>query len=106
MNLTRENVIELLSEKSGYYKKDIRYLLQCLDELVFEEFGKATVDEDVQIQLLKGCKVGVKILEPRPRKNPQTQEPIVVGETVKVFSKFSQDYKFKLQEAYDNNKNG
>lgn len=109
MTITRENLIELLSEKSGYWKKDIRYLLQCLDDVVFEEFGKATVDEDVQIQIVKGIKAGVKILGDRERINPITREPIVVGETVKPFAKFSQDYKFKLQDAYDekhNNENG
>lgn len=109
MTITRENLIELLSEKSGYWKKDIRYLLQCLDDVVFEEFGKATVDEDVQIQIVKGIKAGVKILGDRERIHPITREPIVVGETVKPFAKFSQDYKFKLQDAYDekhNNENG
>lgn len=109
MVITRESLIELLSEKSGYWKKDIRYLLQCLDEVVFETLGEATLDEEVQIQLVKGIKCGVKILGPRDRVNPQTLEPIVVGETTKAFAKFSNDFKLKLQEAYDkkhNNENG
>lgn len=105
MTITRENMIDLLSEKSGYWKKDIRYLLQCLDELVFDELSKATLDEEVQIQMVTGIKCGAKIVESRDRVDPRTQEPIVVGETVKPFSKFSQDYRLKLQEAY-NNKNG
>ena len=106
MTITRENMIDLLSEKSGYWKKDIRYLLQCFDEVVFEELSKATIDEEVQVQMTVGIKCGVKVLESRERVNPQNQEPIIVGETTKPFAKFSQDYRNKLQEAYDNNKNG
>lgn len=105
MTITRENMIDLLSEKSGYYKKDVRHLLQCMDTVVFEELSKATLDNEVQIQIVSGIKCGVKIVESRDRVDPRTQEPIKVGETTKPFAKFSQDYRFKLQEAYDN-KNG
>ena len=106
MTVTREEMVRKLSEKSNFYQKDIRVLLQCLDEVVFEELSKATIDEEVQVQLVTGIKCGVKILEQRDRVDPRTQKPIVVGETAKPFAKFSQDYRLKLQEAYDNNKNG
>lgn len=106
MTITREEMIRKLSEASGYYQKDVRTLLQHMDNVVFEELSKATLEEEVQIQMVTGIKCGVKIVEERPRVNPKTQEPIVVGETAKPFAKFSQDYRFKLQEAYENNKNG
>lgn len=106
MTVTREDMVRLLSEKSGFYMKDVRSLLQCMDEVVFDELSKATIDDEVQIQMVTGIKCGVKIIESRDRVDPRTQQPIVVGETAKPFAKFSQDYRFKLQEAYDNNKNG
>jgi hypothetical protein len=105
MTITRENMINLLSEKSGYYKKDVRELLSCMDEVVFDELSKATLDEEVQIQMVTGIKCGVKIVEARDRVDPRNLQPITVGETAKPFAKFSQDYRIKLQEAYDN-KNG
>lgn len=106
MTITREEMIKRLSDRSGYYQKDIRFLLQCFDDVVFEELSKATLDEEVQVQITVGIKCGVKILESRERVNPQNQKPIVVGETTKPFAKFSKDYRNKLQEAYDNNKDG
>ena len=105
MTITRENMIELLSDRSGYYKKDVRELLRCMDDIVFEELSKATVENEVQIQLVTGIKCGVKIVESRERVDPRTQSPIMVGETTKPFAKFSQDYRLKLQETY-NAKNG
>jgi nucleoid DNA-binding protein len=105
MTITRENMIDLLAEKSGYWKKDVRELLRCMDEVVFEQLCEATLDEEVQIQMVSGIKCGCKIMPSRDRVDPRTQKPIVVGETAKPFAKFSEDYRAKLQEVYDN-KNG
>ena len=106
MTITREEMVKRLSERSGYYMKDVRALLQSMDEVVFEALCEATLEEEVQIQMVSGIKCGCKIVPSRDRVDPRTQEPITVGETAKPFAKFSQDYRIKLQEAYDNNKNG
>lgn len=105
MTITREEMVRKLSEKSGYYMKDVRALLQCMDEVVLDELCGVTVEDDVSIQLVQGIKVSVRVVPERDRVDPRTQEPITVKATVKPACKFSQDYRFKLQEAYDN-KNG
>ena len=105
MTVTREDLIRALAARSGYTMQDIRHLLHCMDDVVFEKLSEATLDEEVQVQLVTGIKVGVKILEPRDRVDPRTQEPIKVGESTKPFAKFSQDYRLKLQNEYDS-KNG
>lgn len=106
MTITREDMIKKLSDKSGYYQKDIRMLLQCLDEVVFEELSGVTDDEEILIQLVSGIKVKTAIVPERDRVDPRNQKPITVKATVKPACKFSQDYRLKLQEAYENNKNG
>lgn len=105
MTITREEMIRKLSEKSGYYMKDVRSLLQCMDEVVFDTLCEVTDEDDVSIQLVQGIKVSTHVVPERGRVDPRTQEPIVVKATVKPACKFSQDYRIKLQEAYDS-KNG
>lgn len=105
MTITREEMIRRLSEKSGYYMKDVRSLLQCMDEVVFDALCEVTDEDDVSIQLVQGIKVSTHVVPERDRVDPRTQEPIIVKATVKPACKFSQDYRFKLQESYDN-KNG
>ena len=51
MYITRDMIIRRLSEKSGFFMKDIKYLLKCLDEVVLDCYGEVTDDEDVIIQL-------------------------------------------------------
>ena len=77
-----------------------------MDEIVFDELCKVTDEDEVSIQLVQGIKVRAAVVPERGRVDPRTQEPIIVKATVKPACKFSQDYRFKLQEAYENNKNG
>lgn len=105
MTITREDMIKRLSAKSGYYQKDIRVLLQAMDEVVFEALCEVTDDDDISIQVVQGIKVSTHVVPERDRVDPRTQEPVVVKATVKPACKFSQDYRLKLQEVYDK-KNG
>ena len=101
MVITREELIKRLSAQSGYFQKDIRTLLQCMDDVVFNALCEATLDEDVQIQMVTGIKLGCKKIDKRSRVDPRTQEPIGVDESPKPFVKFSQDFRFKLDAAYE-----
>lgn len=106
MTITRDELVRRLSERSGYYQKDVRYLLQCMDDELFEAFNEATLEDEIQVQVATGIKLGCKIVGERERVDPRTQQPIVCGETAKPFTKFSQDFRIKLQEAYDAKKDG
>lgn len=106
MVITREMMVKRLSEKSGYYQKDVRALLQCMDDVVFDALDEATLDEEVQVQMVTGVKLGCKIVGERERVDPRTHQPIVVGETTKPFAKFSNDFRLRLQESYNEKKDG
>lgn len=106
MVITREMLVKRLSEQSGYYQKDIRTLLQCLDDVVLECFGEVTDDEDVSIQLVTGCKIGCSIVSQRERVNPKTRENIVCAPTCKPNVKFSKDFRAIIQKQYDEKKDG
>ena len=105
MTITREEMIRDRSAKSGYHMKDIRDLLHCMDDLVFEKLSSVDEGEEISVQLVSGIKVKTTVVPQRDRVDPRTQKPIVCKPTVKPSCKFSQDYRFKLQDAYDN-KNG
>lgn len=106
MVITREQMIKRLSEKSGYYQKDIRELLKHLDDVVFECFGEVTDDEEIMIQLVQGIKVGCSIQPERTRKDPRTQEDIVCKPTCKPKSRFSEEFRKTIQNQYDTQKDG
>ena len=104
MIITREMMIRKLAEKSGYYQRDIRILLQHLDDVVLECFSEVTDDEDISVQLIKGAKLSVHVVPSRERIDPRTQEPITVKPTVKPACKFSEDFRIKIQSQYEDKK--
>ena len=106
MLITREAMIKKLSDVSGYYQKDIKALLEALDEVVFECFNSVTDDEEISVQLVKGIKCGCKVVPERTRKDPRTQEDITCKATVKPFAKFSDDFRVAIQNQYDAKKDG
>lgn len=86
--------------------KDVRNLLQCMDDVVFEALREVTDNEDVSVQLVQGVKLQCVSVPERQRKDPRDQSDITCKSTCKIKAKFSQDLKLKLAEAYENNKNG
>ena len=105
MLVTREMMVKKLSEKSGYYQRDVRTLLQCMDDVVLECFGEVTDEEDIIVQLVSGVRIGCSIQPERNRKDPRTQEDIVCKPRCKPKSKFSEDFRLRIQENYEANKN-
>lgn len=106
MNISREMIIKRLSEESGYWQKDIRAVLQCLDDVVLEYFGEVTDDEDVSVQLIKGVKISAHVVPKRERVDPRNGEPIICKETVKPACRFSDDFRKIIQTQYEEKKDG
>lgn len=101
MLITREMLIKRLSEKSGYWQKDILSLLRCLDSVVLECFDEVTEDEDVMVQILSGLKIGCSIVPERERVDPRDRTPIVCPPTCKLSAKFTQGFKDSTQQQYE-----
>jgi nucleoid DNA-binding protein len=106
MLITREKLIKRLSNKSGYWQKDIKNLLKCLDEVVLGCLDEVTDEEEVVIQLLTGIKCGCKVVPERTRKDPRDQSDIVCAASIKPFVRFSEDFRKNMQERYEKRKDG
>jgi nucleoid DNA-binding protein len=106
MIVTQEMLVKQLSEKSGYYQKDVRTLLHCLNDVVLEYFDAVTDEEDISIQLVQGVKIGCKVMPERTRKDPRDQSDIICVAQTKPFAKFSQNFRDIIQKQYEFRKDG
>lgn len=104
MIIVREDLIQKLSEASGYCKKDIKLVLKALDSVVVDCFSEVTDDEEVVIQIAKGIRCGVKVVPERQRKDPRSQEDIICPPCCKPFARFSEDFRKNIQKKYEENK--
>lgn len=106
MLITREMLVKKLAKKSDFYEKHIRFVLQCLDDVILECFDEVTDEEDVSVQLVQGIKVGCKVVGERTRKDPRNQQDIVCAAQTKPFAKFSEGFRETIQNQYEEKKDG
>ena len=105
MNITRDDLIRRLSERSGYFQKDLKKVFKALDDVVYDCFSEVTDEEEVLVQIVKGVKIGCAIQPERSRKDPRTQEDIVCKPCCKPKARYSEDFRKAIQENYES-KNG
>lgn len=103
MTITKDQMARQLSEKTGYYLKDVKNLLAAMDDFVKESFSQVTDDEDVVIQIVEGVKISVHVVPERERVNPQNQQAVTVKATVKPAAKFSSVLRETIQKQYEYN---
>jgi hypothetical protein len=104
MIVTKDRMARDLADETGYYLKDIKTLLSAMDKIVKGYFAEVTDEDEISVQLVEGIKCGCKIVEARERVNPRDRTPIIVPDTVKPFSKFSEDFRKYIQTQYDKKK--
>lgn len=106
MLITREMLVKKLAKKSDFYEKHIRFVLQCLDDVILECFDEVTDEEEISVQLVQGIKVGCKVMAERTRRDPRNQQDIVCAAQTKPFAKFSEGFRETIQNQYESKKDG
>lgn len=101
MNISNEQFIRNLAQRSGFYMKDIKALLKCMSEEVLNLSKEVDAEEDISIQLFDGIKIGCKLVPERERINPKSREAITCKATVKPFAKFTDGFRDAIQQKYD-----
>lgn len=106
MLITREMIVRELSERTGFYQRDVRILLTEFDNLFEELYERVDDDEDLLIQLLRGLKVGCRVFPEKECVDPRNQQPIICRPKARPFAKWSRSFKEIVQKQYDNKHDG
>ena len=104
MEITREQMIAKVAEKANYWKKDVRNVFNALEDVILECFGEVSEEESISMRILPGLALNGYVVPERERVNPQDRTPIVCPPTVKVSAKYSDLFKKRIQEQYENKK--
>ena len=104
MEISREQLIEMVSEKCGFFKKDVRKVFYDLEDVVLECFGEVTDDEPISIRIMQGFTLTGYVVSERIRRDPRNNETIICKPCVKTSSKYSELFKEKIQKQYEDKK--
>lgn len=94
--INQDDVIDELHKKTAFYKKDLRFVMDSLEEVIMEMMINAEEGQPSEIRLFHGWKLGAKVLPERESKNPKTGEGIVTPEKLSPYCSFEQSFKKKL----------
>lgn len=93
----REDVITVVHEKSGYYKKDLRKVMNALEEAIIAIMATAEIDDPVEIRLFDGFYVQAKREPERPATDPRTGDSIIAREKIKPNVNIRRSFKWHVE---------
>ena len=96
MELRKKDLVSKLAPRCGFYKKYVEVFLDVLEEVIIEELGNATLDDDVEIHLAKGFIIGAKRYPEREAHDPRNQDVIITPEKSIPYAKFTYTFKQKI----------
>ena len=94
--INQDDIIDELHNKTEFYKKDLKFVMESLEEVIMEMMTGATDGKPSEIRLFHGWKLGAKVLPERESKNPRTGEKIITSEKLSPYCSFEQSFKKKL----------
>lgn len=96
--ISQNDVIDELHKETNILKKDLRFVLDALENVIMNMMTRAEKDQPSEIRLFHGWKLGAKILPERESKNPKTGEKVVTPEKISPYCHFEQSFKKKLND--------
>ena len=96
--ISQNEVIDKLYDKTDIHKKDLRFMLDSLEDVVMDMMLEATQEKPSEIRLFHGWKLGAKILPERESKNPKTGEKVITPEKFSPYCHFEQSFKKRLND--------
>ena len=98
MELGRNEIVDELAKRCGFYKKYVKKFLDELEKIIIENISCATIDEDAEIHLTKGLTIGAKRYPERESRDPRNQHIIITSEKSIPYAKFTYTFKQKINE--------
>lgn len=96
--MIQKDVIDELNKRTGFYKKNIRELLAELDNIIIENMNMATYDEDAEIILFHGWRLGARRVPERPYHDPRNRAEIITPEKLIPYCKLKQSFRQRLNK--------
>lgn len=98
IEMDQKDIVNELNERTGFYKKNIRTLLDALEDIIIENMNMATYDQQSEIALFTGWRLGAKRVPERPYCDPRNREEIITPEKLIPHCKLKQSFRQKINK--------
>ena len=94
--MKKQELIDELSERTGFFKKDMKVIVDALSDVIMDQFMSATYDEPSELHLAPGVVIGGKRVEAHEAVDPRNRETIITPEKVIPYATFKSSVRKKL----------
>ena len=94
--MTKEDLAGKLAEKCGFYKKNMRAVVDALPDIILEQLQTATFEQDAEIKLIPGLTICGRRVPAGEAKDPRTGESIISPEKVIPYAEFKPTLRLRL----------
>ena len=96
--LKRKQLVDILAERTGFYKKNIDAILDALDDVIVENMSAATKKEPSEIHLSLGFVFGGRYSPKREAKDPRDGSTIMTPAKYIPYAKFKPSFRQKINK--------
>lgn len=94
--LKKQDLIDELANRTGFYKYNIETFLTELENLVIDVMQDASIDDNMEMKLIPGITIGARRVAPREVRNPRDNTTLMAPERIIPYAKFSQFFRYKI----------
>lgn len=96
--LKRKQLVDILSERTGFYKHNIDTMLDALDDIIVENMSTATKTEPSEIHLSLGFVFGGRFSPKREAKDPRDGSIIMTPAKYIPYARFKPSFRKKINK--------
>lgn len=96
--IKKNELIDALSDKTGFYKHNMKDVVDALADIILENMQTATFEEDSELHLRSGLIIGGHRVPEHEAKDPRNGQIIITPEKVIPYATFKPSLRQKLRE--------
>lgn len=96
--LKRKELVDELSMRTGFYKKNIDAILDALDDVIVENMSAATKKDPSEIHLSLGFVFGGRYSPKHEARDPRTGETVMTPAKYIPYARFKTSFRKKINK--------
>lgn len=96
--MKRQELVDELSIRTGFYKTNINAMLDALDDIIVENMSMATKAEPSEIRLSLGFVFGGRYSPKHEVRDPRTGEKVMTPAKFIPYARFSPSFRKKINK--------
>ena len=94
--MKKPELTELLAERTGFYKKNMKIVVDELADIIIEHLSTATFEEDSELHIAPGIVICGRRTPARESIDPRNRETVITPEKVVPYAIFRPSVRLKL----------